>query len=125
MFNSQNKEVTFSIKASHLTGIPSYGNVYLGDKAFEYYNEKNVNDFVQIPWDQISHISASVILGKKINRFAIFTKSNGHFTFSTRNNKKTLKSMGNYFPVEKMYRSQSLVSFFKKKIKNLFRSNKK
>lgn len=62
----------------------------VGDKAFEFYNEKNKEDFIQIPWEEIDYISASVYFNKKIARFAIFTKNNGHFTFSTRDNVKTL-----------------------------------
>ncbi len=46
----------------------------VGDRAFEYYNEKNVEDYIQIPWDQIDHVAASVKFGGRlIPRFAICT----------------------------------------------------
>ena len=49
--------------------------VMLGNKAFEFYNEKNPEDYIQIPWDEIDYVAASVLFGgKKIARFAIFIK---------------------------------------------------
>lgn len=115
MVESQNKEVTLVTKASHLTGIASYGNVMIGDKAFEFYNERKVTDYIQIPWKEIDYISVSVVLNKWVNRFIIFTKSSGHYTFSTKNNKATLREVRKYFPESKMYRSETIYSFFKKK----------
>ena len=110
MAQSQNTKVDFSIKATSLNGLTNYGDVMVGDKAFEFYNEKNKEDFIQIPWEEIDYISASVYFNKKIARFAIFTKNNGHFTFSTRDNVKTLQVVGNHFPKEKMYRSPTFLS---------------
>ena len=81
MAQSQNTKVDYSIKATSLNGLTNYGDVMVGDKAFEFYNEKNKEDFIQIPWEEIDYISASVYFSKKIARFAIFTKNNGHFTF--------------------------------------------
>ena len=48
-----NTKVDLSIKATSFFRITSYGDVLIGDKAFEYYNEKNTNDYIQIPWTQI------------------------------------------------------------------------
>ena len=94
----------------------------VGDKAFEFYNEKNKEDFIQIPWEEIDYISASVYFNKKISRFAIFTKNNGHFTFSTRDNVKTLQVVGNHFPKEKMYRSPTFLTIIKRGVRYIFDS---
>lgn len=123
MAQSQNTKVDFSIKASSLNGVTSYGDVMIGDQAFEYYNEKNTDDYIQIPWDEIDYISASVLFNKKIARFAIFTKKSGHFTFSTRNNIKTLQEVGNHFPREKMYRSPGFFTVIKRGLRYIFDSN--
>ena len=40
MAQSQNTKVDFSIKATSLNGLTNYGDVMVGDKAFEFYNEK-------------------------------------------------------------------------------------
>lgn len=113
MVQSLNTKVTYKVKATSFTGINSYGDILLGDKAFEYYNERNVADYIQIPYKEIDFISASVVFKRKIVRFAIFTKKNGHFTFSSRDNKRTLKQLSNYIPVEKMYKSKSLLEVAK------------
>ncbi|MFM1572780.1 DUF956 family protein [Helcococcus ovis] len=117
MVNSLNTKVTYTTKATSYLRLSSYGNVVVGNNAFEFYNEKNPNDFIQIPWNEIDHISASVIFNKWISRFAIFTKHNGHFTFSTRNNKKTLQEVKKYFDENKMLRSMSIWGFIKSKFK--------
>lgn len=121
MVKSQNRTVDFTIKATSYLGINSYGDVMIGDKAFEYYNERNVSDYIQIPWDEIDYVSASVIFKRKIPRFAIFTKNSGHFSFSTRNNKKTLQAMTKYIPKEKMLRSPTFIDIMKKGIIAIFK----
>lgn len=109
MAQSQNKTVDFTCKGSFLGGFTTYGDIMIGNKAFEYYNEKNPEDFIQIPWDEIDYVSAEVV-GKKITRFAIFTKRNGHFSFSSRDNKATLRAVREYIPEDRLRRSPS---FFK------------
>lgn len=77
-----------------ILGMANYGKVLVGDEAFEYYNDKNVNDYIQIPWSEVTEIMASVMFkGKWIPRFAVVTKNNGNFIFSTRDNKKTLRAV--------------------------------
>lgn len=95
--------------ATCLMGLTSHGNVMVGNKAFEYYNERNPEDFIQIPWDEVDYIAAEVLRGtKKITRFAIFTKDNGHFTFSTRDDKETLRAVRKYVDEDKLVRSPTL-----------------
>ena len=84
----------------------------VGNKAFEYYNERNVEDYIQIPWEEIDYISAEVV-GKKITRFAIFIKQGGHFAFSTRDNKKTLRAVREYVPEDRLLRSKSFLDVVK------------
>ena len=68
MAQSQNTKVDFSIKATSLNGLTNYGDVMVGDKAFEFYNEKNKEDFIQIPWEEIDYISASVYFNNRTSR---------------------------------------------------------
>lgn len=89
------------------------GNVMVGDKAFEFYNDKNVEDFIQIPWTEISRIEASVWFKRKIPRFAIFVKDGRHFNFSCRNNKKILRACRNYVPNDRMLVSASFFGVLK------------
>lgn len=110
MAQSMNTKVDLSIKATSFHSLSVYGDMLVGDKAIEFYNEKNVEDYVQIPWTEVDHVVAEVIFGKIIPRFAIVTKENGNFAFSTRDNKKTLRAIRKYVPADRMVRS---AGFFK------------
>ena len=93
----------------------------VGDRAFEFYNERNKEDFIQIPWDEVDYVAAEVLPGKKIARFAIFTKENGHFDFSTRDNKATLRAMREHLPEDLLQRSPSLLDVLKAGVRSLSR----
>lgn len=114
MVKSQNKIVDLTIPARHLQGFTSEGNVMVGDKAFEYYNKKNPNDYIQIPWTEIELITAEVIFNKKIPRFAIHTKQNGDFIFTTVDNKKTLRAINKYIPSDKLRKSLTIKDYIKR-----------
>lgn len=103
---SQNTKVDLTMPASFLYGLTSTGKAMVGDKAFEYYNDRNIQDYVQIPWTEVDYITAEVLFkGKKIARFAIFTKDNRHFDFSARDNKAMLRAIRNYVPADRLLRS--------------------
>ena len=105
MAQSQNTKVDLTIPASSFSGLSSTGKIMIGDRAFEYYNDRNVEDYIQIPWDEVDHVAASVLFGRAIPRFAVFTKENGHFSFSTRDNKATLRVVRDHIGNEKVVRS--------------------
>ena len=113
MAQSQNSSVDLAIKATSFQGLTTYGDVMVGNAAFEFYNERNPEDYIQIPWDQVDYVAAEVLPGKKIARFAIFTKENGHFSFSTRDNKATLRAMRAYVPEDRLQRSPSFADVMK------------
>ena len=80
-----------SCKGTWYRNGPFYGNIMVGDNAFEFYNETKLQDYIQIPWDEITYVVADVYFGGKyIPRFEIRTKSNGTFRFSARNSRQTL-----------------------------------
>ena len=115
MAQSQNTKVDFSIKATSLNGLTNYGDVMVGDKAFEFYNEKNKEDFIQIPWEEVDYVIASVMFkGKKIPRYAIQTKKNGTFSFSSKEPKKVLRAINQYIPSERLVRSLSFFDVLKR-----------
>mgnify|MGYP001029930116 FL=1 len=94
----------------------------VGDEAFEYYNDKNVNDYIQIPWSEVTEIMASVMFkGKWIPRFAVVTKNNGNFIFSTRDNKKTLRAVRNYVDPNNMVRFLCFFQVISRGLKSLFK----
>lgn len=117
MVSSQNKRIDLTIKAKHLQDFTSSGQVMIGDQAFEYYNERNPRDYIQIPWDEVDLITAEVIFKKKIPRFAIHTKQNGDFIFTTMDNKKTLQAINKYIPGDRLRKSLSLIDYIKRAFK--------
>lgn len=125
MAQSQNSSVDLALKATSFQGLTTYGDVMVGNAAFEFYNEKNPEDYIQIPWDQVDYVAAEVLPGKKIARFAIFTKKNGHFSFSTRDNKATLRAMRAYIPEDRLQRSPSFADVMKAGAKSLLHLGRK
>ena len=125
MAQSQNSSVDLALKATSFQGLTTYGDVMVGNAAFEFYNEKNPEDYIQIPWDQVDYVAAEVLPGKKITRFAIFTKENGHFSFSTRDNKATLRAMRAYIPEDRLQRSPSFADVMKAGAKSLLHLGRK
>ena len=69
-----NKTVEF-----HTTGFLTLewgkvGKILVGNAAFEFYADANVEDYIQIPWQEIDQIGANVS-GRKISRhFEIYTR---------------------------------------------------
>ena len=121
MVQSLNTKVDLTVKATSYLGLANYGEVMVCDKAFEFYNEKNIRDYIQIPWEEVDYIMASVMFkGKWIPRFAIETKNNGRFTFSTRHNKALLRSVNQYISSERLVRSLSFFQVIQRGIKNIF-----
>ena len=125
MAQSQNSSVDLALKATSFQGLTTYGDVMVGNAAFEFYNEKNPEDYIQIPWDQVDYVAAEVLPGKKIARFAIFTKENGHFSFSTRDNKATLRATRAYIPEDRLQRSPSFADVMKAGAKSLLHLGRK
>ena len=120
MAQSLNSKVDLTVKASCHNGLGSTGHVMVGDHAFEYYNVRNVEDYVQIPWEEVDYISASVLFNKWISRFAILTKRNGHYTFSARDNKQLLRAVREYVSEDHMYRSPNFFTVIKDGFKYIF-----
>lgn len=114
MAQSLNSKVDLTIKATSFAGLSTNGNVMVGNKAFEFYNERNVEDCIQIPWDTIDRVEASVLFNKSISRFVIFINEKTYFTFSTKDNKKTLRAIREYVPADRMLRSLSFWDVLKR-----------
>lgn len=122
MVQSLNTKVDLSIKATSYLGMTNYGKVLIGDRSFEFYNDRNLKDYIQIPWSEVDYVMASVMFkGKWIPRFAIYTKQNGHFTFSTRDNKATLRAINQYIPSNRLVRSLSFFQVIQRGLKGTVR----
>ena len=120
MAQSLNKTVEF-----HTTGV-SYlgvggkvGKMLLGNAAFEFYADTNVENYIQIPWAEIEQIGANV-RGHKISRhFEIYTKES-KFLFASKDSGKILKIAREKLGNDKVVKLPTLLQTISQKIKNLF-----
>ena len=49
------------------------GKFLLGNKGLEFYSDANVEDYIQIPWENIEKIGANVSRNKVSRHFEVFT----------------------------------------------------
>ena len=119
MVMSMNTKVVYTTKANSLTGSigNKHGDVMIGDKAFEFYNHRNPEDYIQIPWTEIDKVRAQIFFRDKyIRGFFIDTKKSGSFNFIVKNSGKCLKEMREFLGNEKIVRNKPMLS-----LKNLLK----
>ena len=105
MVQSINTKVDLVIDATSFTGLTDYGQIMIGDNGFEFY-----------------HVLASVMLkGKWIPRYAIQTKKNGTYTFSSKEPKKVLRAIREYVDEDRMVQSLSFFDVVKRGIRSMFK----
>ncbi|ANV74686.1 hypothetical protein BCM43_30200 (plasmid) [Bacillus thuringiensis] len=120
MVQSINTRVDLVIDATAFTGLTDYGKIMIGDKGFEFYNSRDTRKFIQIPWEEVDYVIASVMFkGKWIPRYAIETKRNGIFTFSSKEPKKVLCAIREYVDPGHMAQSLSFYDVIKRGLKSL------
>ncbi|MGT2933884.1 DUF956 family protein [Streptococcus catagoni] len=120
MAQSLNTKVDYQTKVVSYLGLGGkVGNILLGDKAIEFYNDKNVEDYIQIPWNSINQIGANVS-GRKVSRhFEIFTDQ-GKFLFASKDSGKILKISREHIGNDKVVKLPTLIQiifqkYFKRK----------
>lgn len=92
MVQSLNTQVDFITDATAFTGLTDYGKIMIGDKGFEFYNSRDSRKFIQIPWEEVDYVIASVMFkGKWIPRYAIQTKKMAPIRFLQNSLKKCLE----------------------------------
>ena len=121
MVQSLNTKVDLVEKATSFLGFTDYGKIMIGDKGFEFYDDRKAKNFIQIPWEEIDCVITSVMFkGKWIPRFAVKSKRDGTFTFSAKDPKKVLRGMREYIGSEKIVRSLSFFQVIKRGVTKPF-----
>ncbi|WP_252244654.1 MULTISPECIES: DUF956 family protein [unclassified Clostridium] len=124
MVQSLNTKVDLVIDATAFTGLADYGKIMIGDKGFEFYNSRDSHKYIQIPWEEVEYVIASVLFkGKWIPRYAIQTKKNGTYTFSSKDAKKVLRAVRNYVNPDHMVNSLSFFDVVKRAVKFMFKKS--
>ncbi|WP_035054167.1 DUF956 family protein [Carnobacterium pleistocenium] len=125
MVESINTKVDLVIDATAFTGLTDYGKIMIGDSGFEFFNARDARKFIQIPWEEVENVIASVMFkGKWIPRYAIETKKSGTFTFSSKDPKKVLQAIQVYVDPSHMVQSLSFMGVMKSAAKSIWNKNK-
>lgn len=120
MVESINTKVDLVIDATAFTGLTDYGKIMIGDNGFEFYHARDPRKFIQIPWEEVHLVIASVMFkGKWIPRYAIETKKNGTYTFSSKKPKKVLRAIREYIEPDHIVHSLSFFDVLKRSIKSI------
>ncbi|HCW53326.1 MAG TPA: DUF956 domain-containing protein, partial [Clostridium sp.] len=94
------------------------------DKGFEFYDSRDVKNYIQIPWEEVDYVIVSVMFkGKWIPRYAIRTKKNGTYTFASKDPKRVLRAVRNYVDPNRIVSSLSFFDVVKRSVKSLCKKN--
>lgn len=122
MVQSINTKVDTVVAATSYAGLTSYGKIMLGDRGFEFFDDRDPNNFIQIPWNEVDYVIASVMFkGKWIPRYAIQTKTNGTYSFSSKKPKMTLRIINKYIDSNHIVRSLGFFDVVKRGFKAKFK----
>ncbi|MGX7195615.1 DUF956 family protein [Enterococcus olivae] len=120
MVQSLNTKVDLVMDGTAFTGLTDYGKVMVGDKGFEFYHARDPRKYIQIPWEEVDYVIASVLFkGKWIPRYAVQTKRNGTYTFSSKKPKVVLRAVREYVDPERMVHSLSFWDVVKRGVRSL------
>lgn len=121
MVESINSKVDITVKGTSFVGTSNYGNILIGNKGFEFYNSRDYRKYIQIPWDEVECVIVSVLFkGKWIPRYAVKTKRNGTYTFSSKETKKVLRTIRNYIDANNIVKSLTFFQVLSRGIKSIF-----
>ena len=121
MSQSINTKADLVIDATSFLGMGDYGKIMIGDHGFEFFDNRNVENFIQIPWEEVDYVIASVVFkGKWIPRYAIQTKKNGTYSFASKEPKKVLRAIREYVDPDHMVRSLGFFDVIKRGLRNKF-----
>lgn len=91
------------------------GKFLLGNEGLEFYSDANVEDYIQIPWENIEKIGANVSRNKVSRHFEVFTDK-GKFLFASKDSGKILKVARQHIGNDKVVRMLTLVQVLMKKL---------
>lgn len=126
MAQSLNTKVDFTTTGIAYLGFAEYGKIMIGDRAFEFFNDTNVEKNMQFPWASIKRVEGDVSVSKngkvKIGRqFIIVFRNEQKVRFASKESGTVLKYIRQYIGNEKVVRQKG----FFDKFFSLFRRKKK
>src|SRR5574337_776519 len=117
MVQSLNTKTSTPFAAIAYVGLGSvYGKLLIGDKAFEFFNDANVEDSIQIPWDTIYHVEGVLHRNNKIGRQIVVvlnrqgnSKRQNHLRFSSKESGKILKLVREQLRSEEVVKAPTII----------------
>ncbi|GMA70199.1 PTS mannose transporter accessory protein ManO [Leuconostoc litchii] len=108
MVQSLNTKAELATQGISYLGMGAkYGKILVGDKAFEFFNDNNIEDYIQIPWTNVIAVYTHISGDKVSRRFKIKTDKID-LNFSSKSSGKLLKIMREHLGNDKILRSSSL-----------------
>ena len=109
-------------KQHRIRDLQTMERSWLETKDLTRWISANMTPTATAPWicstsssEEVDYVIASVMFkGKKIPRYAIQTKKNGTFSFSSKEPKKVLRAINQYIPSERLVRSLSFFDVLKR-----------
>ncbi|MCL2559719.1 MAG: DUF956 family protein [Turicibacter sp.] len=113
-----NTKVELVVNATSFMDLTAYGKIMIGDRGFEFYHDRDVRKYIQLPWEQIVRVKATVFLnGRWIPRFTVETKENGSFIFSAKQPKRVLGLVGKQIGAENIVHALGMWDVLKRAVK--------
>jgi len=95
MVQSINTKVDLVVDATSFMELTAYGEIMVGDRGFEFYHARDPRKHIQVPWEQLERVRATVFLkGRWIPRFTLETKSGMMLIFASKKPKMLLFLIG-------------------------------
>lgn len=115
---SLNTKVDLTTEAVSYLGFSQYGKIMVGDKAIEFFDDRNVDNNMQFPWKSILRVEGEVSKsfgGKmKIGRqFAIVLLNGKKVRFSSKDSGKILKLLREQIGNDKVVKAPKFSDAFK------------
>ncbi|MFA9354567.1 DUF956 family protein [Pediococcus pentosaceus] len=126
MAQSINTKADLVIDATSFLGMGDYGKIMIGDHGFEFFDNRNVENFIQIPWEEVDTVIASLVFGGRwIPRFAIKTKRNGTYSFASKKTHEVLREIRKHVDADRMVRSLGVWDVIKRGVMSIFKRKAK
>lgn len=126
MAQSINTKADLVIDATSFLGMGDYGKIMIGDHGFEFFDNRNVENFIQIPWEEVDTVIASLVFGGRwIPRFAIKTKRSGTYSFASKKPHEVLREIRKHVDADRMVRSLGVWDVIKRGVMSIFKRKAK
>lgn len=119
MAQSLNVKVDFTGEAIAYLGFAEYGQIMIGDCAFEFFNDRSAENNMQFPWQSIERVEGNIFKsfgGKQSvgKSFSIIFHNGKRVRFSSKDSGTILKFIRQYIGNDKVVKARRFIDIFKR-----------